>query len=443
VRSQTVVPAAARFDSAPRRVLGVTAVAFFCLSAGSALRYGIQVAFARWAGPSNYGAFVFGLTWAQVLAVPAALGMNVAILRYVPAYEVSGDYRRLAAIVRLGPRAAFGAGALIAAFVLLIVGLVRPGALLPSLSALVLMAAMAQISLRRDLIRASGRVVAAYVLSELVPPVAGAFVAVAVYATTAGRPSGQVLLALMAVGFGCAALLQTLFVRRAYAPLVRGVTAVADFRGWFAVSSGAFLVAVFSLLTAQTDVISVGLWLPRADVGVYGAAARTAGVLGLILASVSALVAPQIGRLIAEGRTADTEVALRRGIRLALFPTIACVAALLVAAPFVLRAFGPSFAGGVTPLRILLVAQLANAATGPSAYALMLAGQEAATAGAYAAAWGVTIAGVAVLLPVAGLAGAATAAGLGVVTANALLYRLVRSRLGIDLLRPGRRSPGA
>src|SRR6266540_4303097 len=64
---------------------GVTA--FFVYGLGIALTYLSQLVIARIVGVDTYGLYAYAFAWMVVLAYFSALGFDVGILRYVPAYE--------------------------------------------------------------------------------------------------------------------------------------------------------------------------------------------------------------------------------------------------------------------------------------------------------------------------------------------------------------------
>ena len=48
------------------------------------------IALARWMGATEYGAFAYAFAWVFLLALPAGLGLPVALVRFLPQYAVIG-----------------------------------------------------------------------------------------------------------------------------------------------------------------------------------------------------------------------------------------------------------------------------------------------------------------------------------------------------------------
>ncbi len=106
----------------------------------------------------------------------------------------------------------------------------------------------------------------------------------------------------------------------------------------------------------------------------YAAAARIAQLILLFLTSVNLVFSPFAADLHARGERAQLDALFKRATRWALGATLPLAIVLFVAAPQVLEAFGPGFAVGATPLRIMLLGQTVNVATGGVAFVLVMAG---------------------------------------------------------------------
>ena len=63
----------------------LTAFAIRILSA--AIAYLTQVVLARWMGSFEYGIFVFVWVWVLILGGLSSLGINIALIRFVPEYR--------------------------------------------------------------------------------------------------------------------------------------------------------------------------------------------------------------------------------------------------------------------------------------------------------------------------------------------------------------------
>src|SRR5690348_14043114 len=78
--------------------------AFVVYSAGVGLTYCSQLVIARMVGVQTYGIYAYVFAWMSVLAYFSALGFDVALLRFVPAYEAVQDWARFRGVIRYAER---------------------------------------------------------------------------------------------------------------------------------------------------------------------------------------------------------------------------------------------------------------------------------------------------------------------------------------------------
>jgi O-antigen/teichoic acid export membrane protein len=181
----------------------------------------------------------------------------------------------------------------------------------------------------------------------------------------------------------------------------------------------------------------VDLWVLAAfeqgtELDAYAAAGRVSQVLLLFLTSVNLVFSPFAADLHARGERERLDELFKRSTRWALAATLPLLIVLFVAAGDVLHAFSSRFEVGENALRILLVGQVANVATGSVGFLLIMTGFTqldlldnflgvvllAGLAAALTAAWGIE--------------GTAVAAAVSIAAVNALRLLQVRRKLGVQ-----------
>jgi hypothetical protein len=97
--------------SAPvRRVARGSVTAFAIIAAGVGLTYCSQLLIARVVGVDMYGIYAYVIAWIGVLAYFSALGFDVALLRFVPAYHAEKSWALLRGVVQYAQRRAILVG---------------------------------------------------------------------------------------------------------------------------------------------------------------------------------------------------------------------------------------------------------------------------------------------------------------------------------------------
>src|SRR3981081_4431039 len=100
--------------SAPvRRVARGSVTAFAIIAAGVGLTYCSQLLIARVVGVDMYGIYAYVIAWIGVLAYFSALGFDVALLRFVPAYHAEKSWALLRGVVQYAQRRAILVGVMV------------------------------------------------------------------------------------------------------------------------------------------------------------------------------------------------------------------------------------------------------------------------------------------------------------------------------------------
>jgi len=115
--------------------------------------------------------------------------------------------------------------------------------------------------------------------------------------------------------------------------------------------------------------------------------------------------------------------------------------AMVVAGQPLLMLFGKGFMEGYPVILILSVGLLARASVGPAERLLLMVGQQRACAAVYGAAFVVSLALCLLLVPRFGIHGAAAASASALIVESALLFAVIRRRLGLHAFIWGKRRP--
>jgi O-antigen/teichoic acid export membrane protein len=181
----------------------------------------------------------------------------------------------------------------------------------------------------------------------------------------------------------------------------------------------------------------VDLWVLAAfetgtDLDAYAAASRISQLLLLFLTSLNLVFSPFAADLHARGERERLGELFKRSTRWALAATLPLLIVLFVAADDVLRAFSTRFEVGEGALRILLVGQLANVATGSVGFILIMTGFTRLDLLDNAAGVALLAALATALTAAFGIVGTATAAAVSIAAVNVVRLVQVRGRVGIQ-----------
>lgn len=411
--------------------------------AGAGITYLTMAALARWMGAFEFGIYAYVWTWVMLIGTMAPLGLNTAMLRFVPEYRTRRRWGRLRGLlVQAHLMAALAAGLISLVLGVLLVAVtpwLEPYYVLPFMVALVTMPLFALMDLAESTSRAFGWVTMAYIVPYVLRPLllllgVGALELAGLVPDALSALVVMTLACLIGLGVQLAVLRPR--IRRHVPPARRRVHA----RYWLAVSAPMLLFEGAYLLMASTDVMMLGRYVGPDEVAVYFAATRTASLIGFIYFAVSARAVPSFSEIHAAGDRAQLQRFLDGVNRMSFWPSLLGALALLAAGPFVLGLFGEGFARGYPVLAILAIGYVVRCTVGPLEYLLSMTGRQGVATRIICASTLANVALNAALIPYWGLEGAAAATVLAGALNLAALHRAVKRELGLSafLLRPSR-----
>ena len=402
---------------------------------GAAAMFTMHVLLARVLGVAEYGIYVLALTWVTVLSLIANFGMLQTMTRFVAEYRAREQWGLLRGVLRTGYGVTLAVGLVFALAGSATVRLL--GDRLSATQAETFWLAFAWLPLFSLLtsfqgtLRGLNRIVPALLPQLLLRPVLVVCLVSGVSLVWGG------LTAVHAMAFTLAAALISFGVgwnwaHRALPWQVKEHK--AEFRRgyWLRVGGTLLLMTGMNNILRQTDVLMIGSLMGAMESGLYNSAARLVELVTFGNVAVSTAVAHIIsGRYASGDREAVRKIVVMASRATFVFALAACVV-LFVFGRWVLSLFGPEFAVAYWPLAVLLAGQLALGLTGVANVALVMTGHERNAAQVIGLVMVVNIFLNAMLIPHAGLIGAALSTATSNVLWTALLFFVIRLRLGIN-----------
>jgi O-antigen/teichoic acid export membrane protein len=426
---------ASALTSAKARLARGAVSAFLVNVAGTGLAFLSQVVLARVLGASGYGIYAYVTAWGVVLALCATLGFHTAMLRFVSAYCACEEWPLLRGVLRYGARRVSVAGLLIGAgsagVVLALGDRLAPELARTFLVGCAIVPVLALLHVQAAVVRGFGGVISAIaphgvVRHGVLLPV------VAIWGLALAwplAPHGAMALMLLATlaGLGAVGWSQ----RRLQPAELKSAIAADDRQEWRKIAATLLLLAVMQALLARTDLLILGMQTDPAAVGVYAVAARTSDLVAFALTAINTMFVPQIAALYARGDRHGLQHMVTATAWWSTISALAIALPLFMLAGFVLSLFGAVFPSGALVLRLLLLGQLVNAATGSVGAVLTMTGYERHAAAVMAVAALAQIGLSVALIPRLGAEGAALANMTSLIGWNLAMAVLVWKKLKI------------
>lgn len=412
-----------------------SAAAMLIYVAGAGLTYCAQLVVARAIGADGYGVYAYVLAWVTVLAYVAALGFDVSLLRFVPAYLARHAADLVRGVIRYAMLRVAAVGCCMTlAGVAFVLG--QPGKLSPLLAhtflvGFALVPIVALLWICAAIVRGFGGVISALAPDRMIRD--GVLVAlVLLVGVGAGwRIDAASAMAATLLGSATGLGIVILAMRRLRPAALDRVAPTYEAQRWRRTALPLVIIRAAEALMNRTGVLLLAWIVDAKSAGVYAVAFNIAFAITLPRTAVNALLAPEISDLFVRGDRAALRSIVAKAASWTLFGAVAIALPVAVFAGPLLGLFGRDFEAGAPVLRILIVGQVAAAAAGSQLHLLNMTGRERSAAALLVASAASNAAVGAALVSGLGGIGAALAATAALIGWNAAMAVAVRRHLGL------------
>lgn len=94
---------------------------FYVKVLGAGIGFGVQIVLARILGVEKYGIYVFAMSWMYILAMVSKLGLDIAVVRFVPTFSVHSEWGHIRGFLQISVLYIFLSSVTVAALAALII----------------------------------------------------------------------------------------------------------------------------------------------------------------------------------------------------------------------------------------------------------------------------------------------------------------------------------
>lgn len=369
------------FESEPiRKVVRGGSGAFVIHVAAVGMTYCSQLLIARMIGVDSFGVYAYVTATMVVLAYFAAFGFDVAILRFVPAYEAQHRWDLLRGVISYAERRVSAIGIAIILIGGSIVALRGAGMSIELRNSffigLMLVPIWALIWIRCSTIRAFGGVVWSIAPDRLLRE--GMVIVLVAVATLGLRlqvdASQVVAAALVSSIVGLA--LTSVAMHQLRPPAAENVECRYDAVTWRRVAVPLVTLAAAEALMNRSGVLILGWFGDMKDAGIYSLVFNIAFVVVIPRTAFNTLFAPAVSSYFTRNDHATLQLLVASAATWTFVAAAAIGIVLAVVAGPLLSWFGPGLEDGVPALRVLLLGQTLTAGAGSQLYVMTMTGHE-------------------------------------------------------------------
>ncbi|MBL8848592.1 MAG: oligosaccharide flippase family protein [Planctomycetaceae bacterium] len=333
---------------------------------------------ARALGSKQFGVFTYVSSWLNIAVLFATLGIDVALIRFLPQYAAQSDWPAIRGLLRWSRWTTLGM-ALVVAAVLVLIGArlyLHDGSLigLTLCSAGVSLPLLGLVAVNQGALQGFHLAGFSQVPRSVLRPLLLTLFVAVLWLANGGSVSAPTAMALNAVALAGAWWLGERWLRNAVP--AAAASARPHFQGshWLRVAVPMLLVSSMGILLHETSVIVTALISGTTIAGVYSVAVRLSRMLAFGMTAGNSMVNPLIAELHARGELRRLQLTSSVASSISLGVAVVLALALVIGSPVVLGAFGEAFQAGRGVVLILAAGQMFNAATGPVAGLLNMTG---------------------------------------------------------------------
>lgn len=425
---------AKRFGVDMQEMLRGAGIAFALRVSGAGFGFMFNVLLARRLGAEGAGIYYLAFVVVLVGTVAGRMGLDNALLRFTAVHAAAKEWGAVKGVYRRGISLALPISALSAVVVMASAGLIAREVFSdPSLASPLRWMSLAIVpvslfTLHGELLKGLSRVRDAAILQ-------GAAVSVlSLLLFLVARPGWGVMGAVFAyTGASVLVLIVSVLLWRKATPQLQNLRGEFSGRVLASTAFPLLLVASMDLVMTFTDTIMLGIFGQAADVGVYGAAMRTAMLTSFVLIAVNSVVAPKFAALFGQGDFGNLEAMARQATGLMLLLAAPVLLVFLLVPGLVMTVFGENFETGALALALLAAGQFFNVAAGPVGYLLAMSGNQKIQRNISICAALLNVSLNLLLIPWYGINGAALATATSWIMMNLAAMFFVRRKLGVSI----------
>lgn len=395
----------------------------------------ISILLARSLGPSNYGIYIYAISWTIVLGVFSDFGLNRLLVRNIASYHVNEKWAflrgQLTWALMISLLASICTAMIAVITFYLLRDLLQNDMLFPLLVAMLALPLNSILRNSQAALRGLHHILHGQVAEIFVQPLTF-FILICVFAFfLPGTLNSTTAIGLYIVSISIALILSIFLLTRHLPDTAVNTNSEWLHKEWLHSSLSMLLIGGLHIINSRTDIIMLGILADTTETGIYGICARGADLVMFLVIPVYTALMPVAAKLHTSGMLAELQDIVIRSARIVFVISLPIFIILTVFGNWFLLIYGEAFLAGHLALAILCVGKIITIGIGPAALLLTMTGFEKSAALGVGLSVITNIILNSIMIPIWGMEGAAIATTFSTVLLAALMALWVRNKLFI------------
>lgn len=410
----------------------------------AALAFVMSVIFARFLGKIGLGTYSYAMTWANLLSIPAALGLDQLMIREIAIYRSKANYGLMGGILRwanivvLSSSITFTLIAIAAAWNLK--GGSDPTVVLAIALALVTVPITSLRNLRLGAMKGLHKVILGDMPESLFSPMIIIGLSIPAYFLLNDRFNVFWVLGIKIVTSIITFIIGARWLLKSLPKEINQSVPEYKIKKWIADALPFMFLGTSQLLNSRIDILMLGSMVGVESVGIYTVILGVTKLTVFVHQASNSVLGPAIASLYAEGKIKQLEKMVRQSMLGVFLVSLVMGGLMMLFGNQILLIFGKEFLPGRTAMNILIIGSIFTSFTGAVGLLLNMTGHQNDTAIAVGVSAILNVILNYILIPKWGIDGAATATTTSLILINVVKAISVKKKLGISLYSFGSKS---
>lgn len=404
----------------------------------SGLTFVMSVIFARFLGTVGLGTYSYATSWANLLSIPATLGIDQLVVRELAIYRSKARWELMGGILRWANLLVLCSSITMALVATAIIWYLKNGSddktiMLAIALSMIYVPLSSLTSLKLGAMKGLHRVVLGQVPDGLFGPIIIIILTTAVYFLFPDSFGVFWVLSIKIFSSIITFVIGTRWLIKSLPKEVNQIVPQYKAKQWLTDALPFIFLGTAQILNTRIDILMLGSMVGVKPVGIYTVILGITRLTGFIHQSTNSVLGPTIASLYSEGKVKQLERILHKSVMLEFGISLFIGIIIICFGKLILMIFGAEFTPGYIALSILIVGQVFNSLTGPVGLVLNMTGHQNHTAIAITISAVLNVILNAILIPHWGINGAATATTISLITINVTKVSFMQKTLGISL----------
>lgn len=417
------------------RLLRGAAGSFGLQIASSGLGFVLSILFARLLGTTGLGTYSYATTWANLLSIPATLGIDNLIVREIAIYQTKSRWGLIGGLLRWSNLVVLAASMSLSLIAVAVAwslkGSSDSSTLVAIAIALITVPIASMRNVRLGAMKGLHKIVLGQMPESLFSPMLLIVFTLGTYIVSKANFNVFWVLIIKIIVVTITFIIGAKWLWQSLPQGAKLAAPEYEVKKWFTSALPFMFLGTMQLINTNIDIVMLGAMKGVKAVGIYTIALGIVQLTIFIHQAANRVLEPTIASLYSEGRIEELQKIVQKSVTLVFLVSLSIAAVIIGLGHWVLLIFGSEFTIGKTAMSILIVGQLFNAFTGPVGLLLNMTGYQNYTAISVGASAFLNVIFNALLIPQFGINGAALATTFSVFIMNIVNIVLVRKKLNM------------